>query len=194
MSIDRDLRWSSGARTTSQPARSRARRPTGMMDTADGSREVPVGNIGVGTAQKVAARHLTRPISAVEEPLEDDRDGQPAAARAWIVSSRYELNTQAARAGSYKPNCGNVDQHLISGVSRANRASAAAYREFGLYDPLCTRHRAASRCIRTGADEKSAGRPSPPSAALLGRGHGRAKTFVSPRESDVTFCNVFEEP
>ena len=54
-----------------------------MMGTADGSREVPVGNIGFGTAQQVAARHLSYEADQrVEEQLADDRDGQSAAARA----------------------------------------------------------------------------------------------------------------
>ena len=49
----------------------------------DGSREVPVGNIGFGTAQQVAARHLSYEADQrVEEQLADDRDGQSAAARA----------------------------------------------------------------------------------------------------------------
>ena len=39
------------------------------------------------------------------------------------MSLGYKLKAQALRAESFEPNCGNVGQHRISGVSRENRVS-----------------------------------------------------------------------
>ena len=58
-----------------------------------------------------------------EEQLTDEQTGQPAVERAWVVSSWQELNTQALWEESFERNCGNVDKHLISGVSGANWVS-----------------------------------------------------------------------
>ena len=62
------------------------------------------------------------------------------------------------------------------GRLKGKSVSAAAYRVIRLYDPLETRHRAAPRCIMTGADEKVAGRTSPSSASPLRRRLRDAKT------------------
>ena len=58
-------RWPSNALTTPLPARSRIKRATDTIGTADGSAAAPVDQIGFEAAQHAACRRHLQPISVL---------------------------------------------------------------------------------------------------------------------------------